>query len=280
VCRPSAFGKSVSALACGLALTSPARAATQAACFDAYEGSQILQRDGRLRAARKALITCADASCPAAIATECEQWLRQVESSLPSIVVAARAGDRDVSDVRVAVDGELLADHVEGNAIAVDPGKHLFRFERAPHAPIELEVVIRAGEKNRRLDVVFPVPTPAPVASRAQSPRELPSPSSVAPRPRHSPATFALGALGIGALAVGGYFDVRGYGEAQDLLNCSPHCAQSQADRAHAHLLIGDVTLGAGIVLTALAAWLFFAEAAQSSQAPAALRAGFGGFRF
>ena len=49
-----------------LAGDAPASDPDTARCIEAHEQSQILRRDGRLRAAREELAVCASAACPEA----------------------------------------------------------------------------------------------------------------------------------------------------------------------------------------------------------------------
>src|SRR5438045_3167512 len=91
-------------LACRVAF-----AEEKAACLDSHARAQVLRKHGSLRAARKALATCADASCPSLVARDCTKWIGEVESEQPTVVVAAR--DRNgvaTGAVRVFVDGEPL----------------------------------------------------------------------------------------------------------------------------------------------------------------------------
>ncbi|WP_437312016.1 hypothetical protein [Sorangium sp. So ce388] len=160
------------------------------ACAAAYERAQGLRRDGKLIAAREALIACSQPTCPAAAVADCGPWLAEVEKSLPSVVIAAReAGGRERLDVRVLVDGRLLAAALDGKALPVDPGPHTFRYEPAGGPAVEERVLIREGEKNRAITVVLGAPpagappSPRPPAAAGASPPAVPS----APPPSASP---------------------------------------------------------------------------------------------
>ncbi|WP_437627850.1 hypothetical protein [Sorangium sp. So ce1151] len=144
------------------------------ACAAAYERAQGLRRDGKLIAAREALIACSQPTCPAAAVADCGPWLAEVEKSLPSVVIAARdAGGRERLDVRVFVDGRLLAAALDGKALPVDPGPHTFRYEPAGGPAVEERVLIREGEKNRAITVILGAPpggappSPRPIAAPA-----------------------------------------------------------------------------------------------------------------
>ncbi|XXT24056.1 hypothetical protein WME94_21185 [Sorangium sp. So ce429] len=158
------------------------------ACAAAYERAQGLRRDGKLIAAREALIACSQPTCPAAAVADCGPWLAEVEKSLPSVVIAARdAGGRERLDVRVLVDGRLLAAALDGKALPVDPGPHTFRYEPAGGPAVEERVLIREGEKNRAITVILG----APPAGGPSSPRPLAAPAASASPPHASPAAPA-----------------------------------------------------------------------------------------
>ncbi|WP_437518023.1 hypothetical protein [Sorangium sp. So ce1099] len=164
------------------------------ACAAAYERAQGLRRDGKLIAAREALIACSQPTCPAAAVADCGPWLAEVEKSLPSVVIAARdAGGRERLDVRVLVDGRLLAAALDGKALPVDPGPHTFRYEPAGGPAVEERVLIREGEKNRAITVFLG----APPAGGPSSPRPLAAPAASASpsrAPHAPPAAPALAA--------------------------------------------------------------------------------------
>ncbi|AUX32962.1 MULTISPECIES: hypothetical protein [Sorangium] len=201
--RPLAVAVAV-AVAAALALTG-ARAHAQPhkrACAAAYERAQGLRRDGKLLAAREALIACSQPTCPAAAVADCGPWLAEVEKSLPTVVIAARdAHGRERLDVRVLVDGRPLAAALDGKALPVDPGPHTFRYEPASGPAVEERVLIREGEKNRAITVILgassagappATPTPAsPAASPASPASPAASPASPA-LPAASPASPAL----------------------------------------------------------------------------------------
>ncbi|WP_437581526.1 hypothetical protein [Sorangium sp. So ce887] len=182
------------AVAAALALTG-ARARAEPhkrACAAAYERAQGLRRDGKLLAAREALIACSQPTCPAAAVADCGPWLAEVEKSLPTVVIAARdAHGRERLDVRVLVDGRLLAAALDGKALPVDPGPHTFRYQPAWGPAVEERVLIREGEKNRALTVALgassagaPASPPPPAASPpAASPPAVPPPASPAASP-------------------------------------------------------------------------------------------------
>jgi hypothetical protein len=73
------------------AAPSLARADDVDVCIAAAEKAQELRLDGKLEAARDNLVVCSRAECPAAIRTDCTQWLSEVSGTMAK--AAASAGD-------------------------------------------------------------------------------------------------------------------------------------------------------------------------------------------
>src|SRR5579863_741315 len=115
-------------------LTSLAQAAdpTTADCLSASEASLKLRGEHRLREARGQLLVCAAASCPEDVRNECVRRIDPVNAAIPTIIFEAKdAAGNDMTAVRVTMDGQPIADRLEGSAISIDPGTHTFRFEAA-----------------------------------------------------------------------------------------------------------------------------------------------------
>jgi hypothetical protein len=131
------------------------------ACLGASEKGQRARSAGKLREARGRFLVCSSDGCPAMVRRVCAQWQGEVIATLPSIVLGAkdRAG-RDLFDVSVSIDGELLARKLDGKSIPVDPGPHTFTFEMAGVAPVVERALVKEGEKTRVIAVTVPVGTP------------------------------------------------------------------------------------------------------------------------
>src|SRR5687768_13041454 len=148
------------ALACLLALTmvTPARADV-GECVGAAESSQVLRAEGKLKAAREKLIVCAARSCPALVQTDCRRWLDEVEAQMPSLVFRVVDGKgSDVTDARVLVDGQKVADRLDGRAVVVDPGQRAIRFEVGGRT-FDQTIVVRQGEHDRIVSTALPAET-------------------------------------------------------------------------------------------------------------------------
>jgi hypothetical protein len=100
----------------------------------------------------------------------------ETNAEIPTIIFLAKDGSgADITAVKVTIDGELIADHLEGSAVSIDPGSHTFAFEAADRPALTKRLVILESQKERREAIVFG-PTPAPLAS--------PAPAAASPRPQ------------------------------------------------------------------------------------------------
>jgi hypothetical protein len=208
---------------------------TTSDCLTANEASISLRADHKLRDARAQLLICAAASCPADIRNACLQRVTRVNDSMPTVVFEVKdANDGELTAVAVSIDGQPLVARLEGTAISLDPGEHVFAFEVAGQPRVERRLVIHEGEKDRHERIVIgpaeptpaPVQTPAPTMPAVTPPPPPPSPPEVAtavapvatepstPPPRDSAGrssswnaqkTWAVvvGGVGIAGLAVG-----------------------------------------------------------------------------
>jgi len=246
-------------------------------CTDAAVEGQNMRDTGAYRRARERFIACAAEQCPGEVRKRCVAWLAEVEQLTPTVVFGARADGKEVADVRVIVDGEPVAERVDGKPVALDPGEHHFRFERAGQAPVEVTAVLRAGEKERLVEARFgpepspaqpPAPTPPPPAS-SLAPRVAEQAAAPAPQPERRPpsgAVYLLGGLAVASLAAGAVLDVSGFVFLQQC-NADPSCTGSH-ERAEVswRFVTGDVLLGAG-VLSGVAAWFVWSRATRVSAA-------------
>ncbi|MDP9002953.1 MAG: hypothetical protein M3O46_22915 [Myxococcota bacterium] len=220
------------------------------ACFAAAERAQPLMKQKKLRQARAELETCARDVCPRIARTDCRGWLADVVSEQPSIVIVThevRGSEvHDLFGVRATIDGVIVVQNIEMAPVVVDPGAHRLHLEAVGVRPLDEDIDVREGEKRRIVHAYFQAPvTTAP------------------PRENLPPAVYAVGALGVVAVSVGTYFEVVGLSRRGDLTSsCQPTrtCAQSQVDAARNLTLGGDVTIGAGLLLLATAAYLYVAH--------------------
>jgi hypothetical protein len=125
-------------------------------CVDAHTQAQSLLRAEKLGAARDALEACVDAACPSLVRDDCAQLLADLERAQPKIVFDARDEDgHDLSEVNVLMDGRPFIDRLEGIAIRVDPGPHVFTFEAQGRPAVTKRFIIKEGDRDRRELVIL-----------------------------------------------------------------------------------------------------------------------------
>jgi hypothetical protein len=230
-----------------LAMPTTARAAED--CATHYERAQELRLDGHLRAAQEDLLSCAQNSCPAFIRNDCTKWLDEVQAAQPTVVFVARQAGRDVAEVTVTCNEQLLADRLDGRAILIDPGRQQCRLEAAGAEPATVELLVVEGQKGRLVEVDLVAIRPPP------RPRPAPPP----PPPARSPAPLVL--AGVGAAGLAGFVALGASGlssehRLRDL--CAPDCSSSDVRSVRTRYAFADVSLGIGIVSAAIAGYLFW----------------------
>ncbi len=267
----------LAALSLVLLASAPARAEDpKAACVTAHSDAQSLRTESKLREAREKLLVCARPECPAAVRSDCAKWLGEVQDEIPSIMVAATdANGGDVADVRVIVDGAVVAKELTGQPIMLNPGAHTLRFERDGASPVERKLVLRVGERNRRLEVQFsPKLAGAGPAATGEGNGNGDAP---APEPDAGPsrgggvpaATWILGGVGVLGLAGFTYFALDGSRKEDDLKTCKPSCPSDDVQAARTSYLLGDVSLGVGVLALAGAAYFYFSRSPRQENAAA-----------
>jgi hypothetical protein len=275
---------SVASVALALASSSARADVTKAQCIEANTKGQDLRRDGNLAAARDVFRTCAVPSCPALLRDDCTRRIDEIERVQPTIVFDAKdASGRDVSVVKVTIDGKPLTDRLAGTPLQVDPGEHVFAFQVPGQAPVTQTFIIKENERDRRERVVLggpapgsSIPSPASRAtgSSADAATAVASPgsSSSGELPSHGAMStrkiLGLTAAGVGVagVAVGSVFGLMTRSEiSQQKSDCaSPTQCSNPTGAASAHSTgssdgaISTVAFIAGGALLAAGAVLFF----------------------
>jgi hypothetical protein len=245
-------------------------------CVNQHERAQDLRRAAKLIEARAALLVCSQDACPSIVRTDCAEWLGQVGQSVPSVVVRARTADHDELDVRVSIDGTLVTSRLDGTAIDLNPGPHAFRFERAPFDPIEQEVLIVAGERNRVLPVTFRAPDAAVPAAEQGTKDIAPAPRGEGDRPI-PPLDYVLAGVTVAGVASFAGFGLSGMAERKSLeASCSPVCSPSQIQHVRTKFIIADVSLATAVLSAAAASYVYFTRPARPSIDPPRVGATFG----
>jgi hypothetical protein len=268
------------ALAPSLVLrTTPAFAdppVTKDQCIDADAKAQPLRRAGRLAAARAELAVCVNRQCPGMVRDDCAQRLDEINRAQPTFVFDAKdTADNDINAVKVTVDGEKLADRLDGSPLAVDPGAHTFAFETPGQPTTIRRLVVREGEKGRIEHIWFagtpsaaaiPLAVGAPSAAATSAPplagggASTTRAAAFAPSPPSSAEGgsrgggpqrtwgLVLGGAGLAGVAVGTVYGLMAASAWSDSKNeCSPGCsAQDHAAASSDH----DKTITDGTVST------------------------------
>jgi hypothetical protein len=124
---------------------------TAAACIEANEQAGPLRHAGKLREARASLRLCSAEACPIVVRKDCLAGAAQADADVPTITFSVQGPDgNDLTAVTVTLDGQPLVDRLDGKAVDVDPGEHVFRFEAAGLPPVEKHLVVTQGQKNRQ----------------------------------------------------------------------------------------------------------------------------------
>jgi hypothetical protein len=236
--------------------------ATEQQCIAAAVSGQKLRRGGELRSAQERFSLCAQATCPRDVAADGVRWFAEAADSLSSIVVVARdAEGRDLADVHVTVDGEVV-DAAAVRAIPLDPGQHVIVFSRPGDAEVTRTVVLREGEKHREVVGTFA----APIHAESAVGSSTPVPASSA---RRWPAYLSggIGIAGLGTFAVAASI---GFAD-RESSHCGSGCPPVDFSRVQTELRVADVALAVGVLSSALATWLILsarsADARRTSSA-------------
>ena len=262
--EPSPLWVSLAVAVGAVLVSTPARADDVATCVKASEQAQSLRDEGKYRKAREQLLVCTRDVCPSVVRKDCVQWLSEVDASMPSIVITARDGSgRDLTDVKVTLDGAALTEHLDGKPIPIDPGEHTLHYETAGAPPVDEKVVMHAGEKNRALSVQLGAHAQSASTSAGGGEGEQPRASKGPPV-----AAFIIGGLGVVALGSFAFFGLSGKSDVDDMRQpggCAPNCSQSQVDSARTKLVIADISLGVGVVALGVATYMILANRSPAS---------------
>jgi hypothetical protein len=241
----------------------PDKGGDRAVCAEAYRNAQTQRRSGSLRRARESLLLCVSDRCPAVIQPDCLRWLTEVEAAMPTVTFAAKGVDgKDVTDVRVSLDGQPLRSSLDGKAIAIDPGSHTLRFEHGAEVPVDQSLVVREGEKARVISVSW---------SKAAASESGADRGGVHARTGPPASVWVFGGIGVASLATFGALAFHGMQRRSDLeTECFGSCDQARIDSIKSELAVADVALGIGVVSLGISTVIFLTSGSSEKPSTAA----------
>jgi len=233
----------------------------KASCLEAHEQAQKLRTENKLAAAKARLLICAADACPSLVKVDCTKWLPEVDRDQPTVIFRAKEGTDDIDDVKVEIDGAVVAKSLDGKPIPVDPGAHKVKLLREGAAPIEQHLVIASGEKNRLVKVVF------------AAPKEEPEPPPAETGPGALPWILAgVGAAGIAGFAILGVTTRSRISELRG--SCAPNCDPGEESSLRTRLILADVSLVVGLASLGVATYFFLQPTKTTSVALTPLPSG------
>jgi len=251
---------------------------TKDQCLDSNGVGQELRRSGKLSQAREQLLLCSSPACPALVREDCTLRLDELEKAQPSIVFSVKnSASEDLSSVRITMDGKPFTDALDGAAVPVEIGERTFTFEADGYQPATRTLLLREGEKLRRVDVELSAKSEeaaGALSARGADPAavEVPPPQVQAREeaaqsqlPRTAKlVSLVTGGVGVGLIAGGAVFGLLASArwseakrECPTRMECSPSAMRAH-DRAADHAKLSSVGFIAGGVLAAVGVTLFF----------------------
>jgi hypothetical protein len=181
----------------------------------------------------------------------------EVGGATVSFAVRNAAGS-DIHHARVIMDGQILSGALEGWAVTIPPGEHVFEFAAAGFVSQEHTVTIHAGMVAELLTVALaPVempeedlappfkPAPRMVDALAHDPQLIAVESKTDPWM----VTYITGGTAIVALGIGTALGVSSSNQIANLKEtCAPNCSESQVQSVKSDLTVADVAFVVGVV--------------------------------
>ncbi len=258
-CRNSRLRLNVPlALAAVFLVSARSARADSHACIQTHEQGLALQAKAKFVEAEAHFVTCARDPCPGIIRQECSRLLEDVQARVPTIVFAISGPDgADIADVRISLDGIVLANRLPGQALRVNPGEHVVHLAASSGDSKELHIVVREGDKLRSIPIQLErgssAPSPQLSDTTAHSSNLAPSRSTI------PTLSYVLGGVGLVAGGLFGYFAITGQQRESDLKSsCSPACAPSDVDPIRNRFLAADISLGLALVSLATAGVIWY----------------------
>jgi hypothetical protein len=251
---------------------------TRESCLANHEQAQLRRIEKRLIGARSAARACAVTACPAAIRSDCSEWVAEVSKLIPTLLLVAESGSGELENVRVTLDGVVLMEKLDGTAIEVEPGPHLLRFEHGTEPPIDRRIDVPEGEKSLMVRVRFAgdAPLPAPVAPVQAAPAPAP-PKDTGTRPVPL-LTYVFGGIAIAAAGTSAVIAANAFSERSKASDeCAPNCDAERIDSIHSRFVLADVAGGIALASAGLAVVFYVTRPTVHDESRNAARASFVG---
>jgi hypothetical protein len=225
-------------------------------CSATHEQAQRARLEGKFLETLELAQLCTQPHCSSVLIGDCVRIYEDAKRDVPTFVFAVRDPDgAELLDVSVFVDGQLIAERIDGSAYPLDPGLHRFSFRKSGIAPVEVAHTARVGEKNRLVEVTLGTPRPKPAPPAAGDQVVLDSERAGS----KSPPLSAWVLAGVSAAALGGftYFRLSADADYRRLKDdCSPGCRPGAVDDVrtsytYSHLSLGlsaAALTGAGVI--------------------------------
>lgn len=257
-------------LACGLVAASarnahaaPPTAREPSACMQSAERAQVLRRQGKLAAARAALVVCGADSCPPVVRDDCRTWTAEVQAAQPTVVFSVRGSSGvDLAAATVSVDGEPFLERIDGVARPLDPGPHDIEVRAASETPVRLRIVVHEGEKQRVVPIAFAGSPAIQVA-----PRTAPAPDAAGAATTERPLTpwvYATGALAVAGVAGFTFLGITALSDhaaMRDGCATTHSCTDDQIASNKARFWMADASLLLGVVAAGVTGYLLYDHA-------------------
>lgn len=231
---------------------------TKQQCIAAHLECQEAQSSGRLLRARQDAIVCTNRACPAALVSDCANWLDELDRRIPSVVFEVNLNGVLNKTATIDVDGQPVGEWTHGEALQLNPGAHRIKVELDSHPPVIQEVLLAEGMRFRLITADIKSAAVSPEASKPEPEALHVSKPAVAETKLERPVpvlVYPLAGLGVAGLATFVGFSLSANSEYDRLSRtCAPFCRDDEVNAVKRRYLIGDISLGiSGAALTGAA---------------------------
>lgn len=249
-------------------------------CLEFHRLMQSLPPEGMLRQALDFAQACTSPVCPGAVIIDCSKMISDLEQRIPSAVIEVRLDGQPNLEATLTVDGKPVKVWTRGEALKLDPGEHVFRFELAPLEPIVQRVLLGEGARFRSVVVDFKSADRSKNTGANQLEAKTAPATPPPTRTELSTPLVVYPLLGLGALGAAGFGIFAALGKnKQDSLEerCMPFCSAEETKPIKTSYLIADVSLGVGAASLITAAVVYLTRQEKPIDAAVGVRPVVGG---